>query len=131
MRLDAIGIVSADLNKSITFYRLLGLNFPDLNEGENHVEATTPGGIRVMLDSESLIKKLKPNWTQPVGQRTTLAFLCETPAKVDELYENIVKAGFRGEKEPWDAFWGQRYASVLDPDGNSVDIFAQLDSEAK
>jgi uncharacterized glyoxalase superfamily protein PhnB len=29
---------------------------------------------------------------------------------------------------PWDAFWGQRYATVLDPDGNSVDLFAALPS---
>ena len=26
--------------------------------------------------------------------------------------------------EPFDAFWGQRYATVLDPDGNAVDLFA-------
>jgi uncharacterized glyoxalase superfamily protein PhnB len=26
-----------------------------------------------------------------------------------------------------DAFWGQRYATVLDPDGNSVDLFASLE----
>ena len=25
-------------------------------------------------------------------------------------------AGFEGEKEPWDAFWGQRYALLGDPD---------------
>ena len=31
-----------------------------------------------------------------------------------------------GHKEPWDAFWGQRYASVKDPDGNQIDLFAPL-----
>lgn len=126
MTLDAVGIVATNIKNSIKFYRLLGLNFPDSNEGEDHVEAITPSGLRIMLDSESLMKKLKPNWTKPLGQRTTLAFLCEAPAKVDELYLKIVQAGFEGEKEPWDAFWGQRYASILDPDGNSIDIFAAL-----
>jgi len=29
-------------------------------------------------------------------------------------------------EEPWDAFWGQRYAIVRDPDGNGVDLFAPL-----
>jgi catechol 2,3-dioxygenase-like lactoylglutathione lyase family enzyme len=29
-------------------------------------------------------------------------------------------------KEPYDAFWGQRYANVADPDGNAVDLFAPL-----
>ncbi|MFL6036949.1 MAG: glyoxalase, partial [Gaiellaceae bacterium] len=28
--------------------------------------------------------------------------------------------------EPFDAFWGQRYATVVDPDGNAVDLFAPL-----
>ena len=38
----------------------------------------------------------------------------------------LVEAGYTGEKEPWDAFWGQRYAIVQDPDGNGVDLFAPL-----
>jgi hypothetical protein len=29
---------------------------------------------------------------------------------------------------PYDAPWGQRYATVLDPDGNIVDLFAPLAS---
>ena len=51
--------------------------------------------------------------------------------KVDELYSRIIQAGHDGEKEPWDAFWGQRYASILGPDGNSINIFAALDEEKK
>jgi uncharacterized glyoxalase superfamily protein PhnB len=31
-------------------------------------------------------------------------------------------------RSPFDAFWGQRYATVLDPDGNTVDLFAPLGS---
>ncbi|HZD98061.1 MAG TPA: VOC family protein, partial [Micromonosporaceae bacterium] len=35
-------------------------------------------------------------------------------------------AGSHGHKEPWDAFWGQRYSMISDPDGNSVELFAPL-----
>ncbi|MDQ3164047.1 MAG: VOC family protein, partial [Actinomycetota bacterium] len=45
---------------------------------------------------------------------------------VDEVYARVTAAGFRGEKEPWDAFWGQRYAQLLDPDGVPVDLYAPL-----
>ena len=45
---------------------------------------------------------------------------------MDELYEQATAAGFDGEKEPWDAFWGQRYAQLRDPDGVPVDLFAAL-----
>ena len=47
-------------------------------------------------------------------------------AEVDELYARVVEAGFHGEKEPWDAFWGYRYAQLGDPDGVGVDLFAAL-----
>ena len=40
--------------------------------------------------------------------------------------QRLADAGFTGRKEPYDAFWGQRYATVADPDGNAVDIFAPL-----
>lgn len=51
---------------------------------------------------------------------------CESPAQVDALYARVLEHGHRGHKAPWDAFWGQRYAVVLDPDGNLVDLFAAL-----
>jgi hypothetical protein len=34
--------------------------------------------------------------------------------------------GYSARVEPWDAHWGQRYATRLDPDGNSVDLYAAL-----
>jgi uncharacterized glyoxalase superfamily protein PhnB len=33
-----------------------------------------------------------------------------------------VAAGHRSHLAPFDAFWGARYAVVLDPDGNRVGI---------
>jgi catechol 2,3-dioxygenase-like lactoylglutathione lyase family enzyme len=124
VKLDAIGIVSKDMKESTRFYRLLGLDFPDSDE--DHIEATTPTGLRLMLDSEDLIKQLDPAWIKPSGHGVMLGFLCESPRHVDEAFRKIISSGFKAKKEPWDAFWGQRYASVLDPDGNAVDLFAPL-----
>lgn len=55
-----------------------------------------------------------------------LAFECGSAAEVDEVYARVVGAGFEGEKEPWDAFWGQRYALLGDPDGVRVNLDAPL-----
>jgi uncharacterized glyoxalase superfamily protein PhnB len=55
-----------------------------------------------------------------------LAFECANAADVDATYAKVVGEGFTGKTEPYDAFWGQRYATVDDPDGNSVDLFAPL-----
>jgi len=125
MQLDAIGIVVTDLQRAVTFYRLLGLDLPDSGT-EDHVEATTASGVRVMLDAETLIKRLSDDWVEPRGQRLAMGFKCASPADVDARYQAIVDAGFDGGKAPWDAFWGQRYAQVRDADGNKVDLFAEL-----
>lgn len=126
MILDAIGIIAKDLNKTIKFYRTLGVSFPDATIDIPHVEATLPSGLRLMLDSEELMKKLRPDWVTPEGQRITLAFLCTSSKDVDESYQRVIDSGFTGHTPPWDAPWGQRYASVADPDGNIVDLFASL-----
>lgn len=126
MKLDAIGIIASDMKKSITFYEMLGLNFDVCENTEDHIEAKLESGLRIMIDSEKLMKELDPDWKKPEGQRMTLAFVCESPKAVDELYTKIENAGYKGKTKPWDAFWGQRYASVLDPDGNAVDLFAAL-----
>ena len=122
--LNAIGIVSSNLRSSIAFYRLLGVDFPE--DGEGHIEATLPSGVRFMLDAEDVVKSFRPDWTRETGNQLALAFECASPAEVDELYEQVTAAGFVGEKEPWDAFWGQRYAQLSDPDGVPVDLFAPL-----
>lgn len=124
-QLDALGIVTADLHAAARFYRLLGVDVPE-PDGE-HLEATLPNGLRLMWDAEALMAKLDPDRRPPAGgARIALAFLCESPADVDRTYATVVDAGFPGRTPPWDAFWGQRYATVVDPDGNPVDLFAPL-----
>jgi catechol 2,3-dioxygenase-like lactoylglutathione lyase family enzyme len=122
-QLDAIGIVSADLDRSRAFYKLLGV---DIAEGDGHVEATFPNGIRLMLDTEEIMRSFRPDWKRETGNQLALAFECSSPAEVDETYARVVAAGFHGEKEPWDASWGYRYAQLADPDGVPVDLFAAL-----
>jgi uncharacterized glyoxalase superfamily protein PhnB len=122
-QLDAIGIVSADPDRSRAFYRLLGV---DIAEGDGHVEATFPNGIRLMLDTEEIMRSFRPDWKRETGNQLALAFECSSPTEVDETYARVVAAGFHGEKEPWDAVWGYRYAQLADPDGVPVDLFAAL-----
>jgi catechol 2,3-dioxygenase-like lactoylglutathione lyase family enzyme len=123
--LNAIGIVASDMAKSIAFYRLLGVDFPETPD-EPHLEATLPNGVRLMLDPEATILSFRPDWTRVSGTQLGLAFECASAAEVDAIHARAVEAGFASEKEPWDAFWGQRYAQLLDPDGNPVDLYAGL-----
>lgn len=128
-RFDLIGIVTSDLAASLAFYRDLGFDIPAGAEDEPHVEIELPGGMRLGWDPVSTLASFDPSWTPPVGgHHVSLAFACDDPADVDGTYARLTTAGHVGHLEPWDAFWGMRYAVLHDPDGNSVDLFAPLDN---
>ncbi len=120
-----IGMVVRDIEVSLRFYRKLGLEIPEADGGPYH-ETTLPGGIRLSWNAESMIKEMEPEWQPPTGQRISLAFLCGSTEEVDAKYDSLTAAGYPGHKAPWDAFWGQRYAQVTDPDGMIVDLFCPL-----
>jgi catechol 2,3-dioxygenase-like lactoylglutathione lyase family enzyme len=123
--LNAVGIVASDMARSLDFYRRLGLDVPATPD-EGHVTIDLQNGLRLMIDSEDEMRKFMPEWVSRRGNQFNLAFECEGPAEVDAAYAELVGAGYHGEKEPWDAFWGQRYAKLLDPDGVPVDLYATL-----
>ncbi|HEX7167755.1 MAG TPA: VOC family protein [Acidimicrobiales bacterium] len=129
--LDLIGIVVEDMATSLAFYRKLGLEFaPDADQAP-HVEVELPGGLRLAWDTVETVKSFDDGW-QPAtgGHRMGLAFRVPEPADVDAAYAELTSLGYDGYKAPWDAFWGQRYAVVHDPDGNPVDLFAPLPGAA-
>ena len=124
-RLEAIGLVAGDMSRSLAFYRELGLEFPDDADTQPHVETTLPGGLRLMWDTVETIHSFQPEWQPPSGgPGFGLAFACEGPAEVDATYGRMTSLGYEGHKAPFDAPWGQRYASLRDPDGHGVDLFS-------
>ena len=126
-QLDMIGIVAEDLAASLAFYRLLGLEIPAAADVEPHVEVTLASGLRLAWDPVSTIKSFAPDWEAPTGSnRVALAFLCDSPEAVDSAPARLTAAGHASGVAPWNAVWGQRYATVIDPDGNGIDLFAPL-----
>jgi catechol 2,3-dioxygenase-like lactoylglutathione lyase family enzyme len=124
-KLEVFGIVVSDMARSVAFYRRLGLEFADGAENEPHVEAELPGGLRYALDTEETMRAFDPEWRRPTdGHLVAGAFRCESPDEVDRVYAELLEAGATPHKEPWDAFWGQRYAQLKDPDGTVLDLYA-------
>jgi catechol 2,3-dioxygenase-like lactoylglutathione lyase family enzyme len=125
MKLNAIGIVCADIEQSLRFYRRLGVELSEFNPEEGHYEATVAAGFRLMLDSHDVMRQVVDDFVPPTRNEVVgLAVECESPAEVDSTYHQLVALGVESVREPWNAFWGQRYASVKDPDGNQVDLYA-------
>jgi len=124
---DFFGVAVSDMARSVAFYRRLGLEFPEGAETEQHVEAPLPGGMRYALDAEEVMRSFDAEWKRPTdGYAGGGAFRCDSPAGVDQDYGVLLATGGSAHKEPWAAFWGQRYAQVKDPDGTVVDLYAAL-----
>jgi catechol 2,3-dioxygenase-like lactoylglutathione lyase family enzyme len=126
MKINAVGVSSSDLKKTAAFYELLGFQFGKIKDGEDHIEPTVePGGTRLMIDSNKLLAEIIGEKPKP-GNHSAFAILYDSQAEVDAAAERVRAAGHTIVAEPWDAFWGQRYAIVQDPDGYRVDLFAAL-----
>ena len=123
---DALGLVVADMPATLRFYRRLGLKIPAEADDEGHVEVTA-GGLRILFDTTEVVQSFSKWEPARGGHRIALAFRCDSPAMVDSTHADLVASGYRSHLDPFDAFWGQRYATVLDPDGNPVDLFAPRD----
>src|SRR5256885_2992468 len=113
-RFNAIGLVVADMAASVAFYRRLGLHFS--SDTNDHESCALSDGVTLMLDTEESIRSFTPDWERPSGSpRVALAVQFDTPAEVDRTFDELISSGYQASRKPWDAFWGHRYASVLDP----------------
>jgi catechol 2,3-dioxygenase-like lactoylglutathione lyase family enzyme len=126
MKIDAVGVTSSDFSKTVAFYQQLGFEFPDFTDEDSHLEAITPdGSARLMIDTRALITEIMGEEPKP-GNHSSFAIQYDSPAEVDAATARVKAAGFDLVNEPWDAFWGQRYAIVQDPDGYKLDLYAAL-----
>jgi catechol 2,3-dioxygenase-like lactoylglutathione lyase family enzyme len=130
IRLDQVNLVVTDVEASRTFYARLGLDFGDEHDpvwSEHHVSALhgDAAPIDVDLDSASFAHQWNAGW--PGGPGAVLGFKVDTRQQVDDVVAELVTAGVTVQQEPYDAFWGARYAVVSDPDGNGVGIMSPMD----
>ncbi len=126
MKLTAVSVTSRDMQASIAFYELLGFRFALDQAGEPHVEPlTAEGAVRLMIDTKELIQGILATEPRP-ATHATFALEYDSPHAVDQTVDSVREHGHTIVKAPWDAFWGQRYAVVADPDGYLIDLYAAL-----
>lgn len=126
IRVATIGLIVDEMPRSLAFYRHLGLAIPTEADHEEHVElgGDEVGGLGLAWDTVAIIRQADPAWAGAAG-KVGVAFQCDTPEEVDDRYATLDALGY-GHVAPWDAFWGQRYARLRDPDGHRVELFAPL-----
>jgi catechol 2,3-dioxygenase-like lactoylglutathione lyase family enzyme len=113
--LDAITIVVRDVATSLAFYRLAGVVDDDALVG--CYAATSLGrGARLEWTVEPSAATAPP---APVR----LGIRCADSDELEQTYRSVVAAGHRAVSAPHDASWGARVCRVLDPDGNTVELY--------
>ncbi|MFP3988308.1 VOC family protein [Streptomyces sp. E11-3] len=140
-----INIPVRDMDATIAFYRLLGLDVPDAFEwppgsGAKHVEVPTPGGAYLAFDNHEMARIWNTRFDAERGAgngagnaagNIVVGLLVDARDDVDGTYRAVEAAGHQVGQPPYDAFWGSRYAIVVDPDGNEVGLKSPVDDERR
>jgi catechol 2,3-dioxygenase-like lactoylglutathione lyase family enzyme len=139
--LSQINLVCSDLDASIAFYRRLGMEFPSPNvwrtpTGGHHAGAAGPladQAIDFDLDSTAFAQTWNTGWKgqTDLAGRAVIGFRLPTRSAVDEVFHDMVGAGYHGLQEPYDAIWGARYAVIEDPDGIAVGLMSPVSPHKK
>ncbi len=130
--LDMLNIVVHDVEAAAEFYARLGLQIPDTLPAwqPHHRSAAGHGGLDVDLDSAAFAAHWNAGWS-PDRAGVVLGFRVAEREDVDALYAELTAAGHPGMQEPYEAFWGSRYAIVEDPSGNAVGLMSPPDPERR
>jgi len=127
---DGVNLVVSDMDASVAFYRRLGVTIPDQGpwDGDHRTAETREGGAGFEMDSTTFVPRWNSGWPGSTGRGTAVfGFKVATRTDVDRIHGDLTSAGYVSQQEPYDAFWGARYAIVEDPDGNAVGIMSPMD----
>ena len=128
--LSQLNLAVRDMDATVAFYRRLGLPV-EAEPGAQHVAVTLSSGLLIEWDTTDFIAQWDAGWAGSTGGSTVLGFSLPAPQAVDETYADLTGAGYKGHQQPYDAFWGARYAIVEDPDGNGIGLMSPIDAERK
>ena len=139
--LHQVNLICSDLDASAAFYRRLGVEIPEpaiwrTPTGAHHASAADPQAGQAFdfdLDSVAFARIWNSGWKDrtDLKGRVVVGFRLPTRADVDAVFRDMVGAGYRGLQEPWDAFWGARYAIIEDPDGIAVGLMSPVSPDRK
>jgi uncharacterized glyoxalase superfamily protein PhnB len=119
-----VHLFTRDMAATAAFYRLLGIAV----QGDAHFSrGVSPDGADLAFGSHALTVGYDPNFEPSSGGACALQFRFASREAVDAAHARLVAAGHASHLAPFDAFWGSRYAEVVDPDGVIVGLQSPRD----
>jgi len=120
LELYMVGVIVADMERAVEFYRRLGLEIPEESEKQEHVEVKM-GEMTFFLSTRRANAKWDPEARDPSGgYRIILEFYLETREALDAKYAEMTGFGYEPHCAPYDVTPDLRFAMVDDPDGNTI-----------
>jgi catechol 2,3-dioxygenase-like lactoylglutathione lyase family enzyme len=137
--LNQINLVVEDMDAAVAFYQALGMQVRfdggewPAGSGARHVALDNGDGAIFELDNLAMARIYHGGWRAPdVEDRpVVLGFYLVSREAVDDTYRALTAAGYLGRQEPYDAFFGARYAVVRDPAGNDVGLMSPIDQHRR
>ena len=125
IQLAMVGLVVADMRRSLDFYRSLGLEIPEEENAKRFVMHRMASGVTLFFDTVFFPTNDPERRPAEAGRyNVSLEFYAGTRDAVDETYQRLTTLGYAGRKEPWKST-GPYAAIVEDPDGNPILITAE------
>jgi predicted lactoylglutathione lyase len=120
IRLGMVVLYARDLQRSIEFYRLLGLDVPDPRPDRPVAIYRTDSGVTLIFTTDELAVRFDQYWARPDGgYQQVIEFLVDDDQEVDALWDKLTAAGYHGRTAPGNI--NGPYATLVDdPDGNAV-----------
>lgn len=112
-----------DMEKSVGFYRHLGVDFPDDAETRRDIGVDIGDG-RTIIWSTTFAANDPDREAPRGGSRIMLEFFVEGNAEVDQKFAELAGAGYTVQREPFTTNFGAYMCLVDDPDGNTVLVTA-------
>jgi catechol 2,3-dioxygenase-like lactoylglutathione lyase family enzyme len=113
LELYMVGLVAQDIDKSLEFYRRLGLAIPEGSDGRPHVEVKMHSDLTFFLNARGRVPELD-------GTRIILEFYLKERAAVDAKYSEMTGYGYPSARAPFVTSFGMYFAMVEDPDGITI-----------
>jgi predicted lactoylglutathione lyase len=136
LEISMFGMIVQDMQKSLEFYRRLGLAIPEGSEEQTHVEVKMENGLTFFLDSNpslwdpGFVKKDNRSVAAPDSYPMILEFSLKSQDAVDTTYHELTSFGYQGYRAPYTTSFGMCFAMVNDPDGHTILLSGDLAEKA-
>jgi predicted lactoylglutathione lyase len=132
LEISMFGLIVQDMQKSLEFYRRLGLAIPEDSEEKTHVEIKMANGLTLFLDSNPSLwdpgfaKEDKRPRAASNSYPMLLEFFLKSQEAVDTTYHELTSFGYEGYRAPYTTSFGMYFAMINDPDGNTILLSGSL-----